>query len=109
MEPLASRVPTAAVLHHRGRRTGRSYNTPVRVYRTSQGYLVPLAYSRDAAWALNLLAAGGGEMTRGGRRYQLTQPRRAGSEARALLPAWVSLMMCALRINDFLQFEATPL
>jgi hypothetical protein len=69
---------------------------------------VPLAYSRDAAWALNLLAAGGGEMTRFGRRYQLTQVRRAGPEARELLPAWVSLMMRALRIDDFLQFEATP-
>ena len=109
MEPLARRVPTAAVLHHRGRRTGRSYNTPVRVFRTSQGYLVPLAYSRNAAWALNLLAAGGGEMTRGGRRYQLTRPRRAGAEARALLPARVELMMRVLRINDFLQFDATPL
>ena len=70
---------------------------------------MPLAYSRNAAWALNLLAAGGAEMTRGGRRYQLTQPRRAVSEARELLPARVSLMMRALRINDFLQFDATPL
>jgi hypothetical protein len=47
-------------------------------------------------------------MTRFGRRYQLTQVRRAGPEARELLPAWVSLMMRALRIDDFLQFEATP-
>jgi hypothetical protein len=69
---------------------------------------VPLAYSRNAAWALNLLAAGAGEMTRGGRRFQLTQPRRTGSEARELLPARVELMMRALRINDFLQFDATP-
>jgi deazaflavin-dependent oxidoreductase (nitroreductase family) len=108
MGPFVSRAPTGAVLHHRGRRTGRSYNTPVRAFRTSDGYVVPLAYSRDAAWALNLLAAGGGEMTRFGRRYQLTQVRRAGPEARELLPAWVSLMMRALRIDDFLQFDATP-
>ena len=108
MEPLARRVPTAAVLHHRGRRTGRSYNTPVLALHTPDGYVVPLAYSRDAAWALNLLAAGGGKMTRFGRRYQLTQVRRAGPEARELLPARVSLMMRALRIDDFLQFDATP-
>ena len=73
MGPFVSRVPTGAVLHHRGRRTGRSYNTPVRAFRTPDGYVVPLAYSRVAAWALNLLAAGGGEMTRFGRRYQLTR------------------------------------
>jgi deazaflavin-dependent oxidoreductase (nitroreductase family) len=108
MEPFVSRAPTGAVLHHRGRRTGRSYNTPVRAFRTADGYVVPLAYSRNAAWALNLLAAGGGEMTRYGRRYQLTQVRRSGPEARELLPAWASLMMRSLRIDDFLQFDATP-
>ena len=109
MGPFVSRAPTGAVLHHRGRRTGRSYHTPVRAFRTPDGYVVPLAYSRDAAWALNLLAAGGGEMTRFGRRYQLTQVRRAGPEARELLPAWASLMMRPLRIDDFLQFDTTPL
>ena len=108
MGPFVSRTPTGAVLHHRGRRTGRSYNTPVRAYRTPDGYVVPLAYSRNAAWALNLLAAGGGAMTRYGRRYQLTQVRRAGPEARELLPARASLMMRSLRIDDFLQFDATP-
>ena len=107
MGPFVSRAPTGAVLHHRGRRTGRSYNTPVLAFRTPDGYVVPLAYSRDAAWALNLLAAGDGEMTRFGRRYQLTRVRRAGPEARELLPAWASLMMRALRIDDFLQFDAT--
>jgi deazaflavin-dependent oxidoreductase (nitroreductase family) len=71
MGTFVSRAPTGAVLHHRGRRTGRSYKTPVLAFRTPDGYVVPLAYSRDAAWALNLLAAGGGEMTRFGRRYQL--------------------------------------
>jgi deazaflavin-dependent oxidoreductase (nitroreductase family) len=109
MGPFVSRAPTGAVLHHRGRRTGRSYNTPVRAFRTPHGYVVPLAYSRNAAWALNLLAEGGGEMTRGGRRYQLTQLRRTGPETRELLPARVSLMMRVLRIDDFLQFDATPL
>ena len=106
--PLMRRLPPFAVLHHRGRRTGRSYDTPVQAYPTPDGWVVGLAYDRNSAWVLNLLAAGGGEMTRSGRRYQLTQVRRAGPEARELLPARASLMMRALRIDDFLQFDATP-
>ena len=109
VSPLTRRLPPLAVLHHRGRRTGRSYDTPVQAYHTSDGWVVGLAYDNNAPFALNLLAAGGGEMTRAGRRYRITQPRRVGREARDLLPAWASLMMRALGIDEFLQFEATPL
>jgi deazaflavin-dependent oxidoreductase (nitroreductase family) len=107
--PLMRRLPPFAVLHHRGRRTGRSYETPVEACHTPDGWVVGLAYDRNAPFALNLLAAGGGEMTRAGRRYRITQPRRVGREARQLLPAWASLQMRLVGIDDFLQFDATPL
>jgi len=107
--PLTRRLPPLAVLHHRGRRTGRSYDTPVQAYRTRDRWVVGLAYDHNAPFALNLMAAGGGEMTRAGRRYRITQPRRVGREARELLPAWASLQMRLVGIDDFLQFDATPL
>jgi deazaflavin-dependent oxidoreductase (nitroreductase family) len=90
LKPLAGRLPPLAILHHRGRRSGRVYDTPVQAFRTPEGFVVALAYDRNAAWALNLLAASGGEMTRAGRRYELTRPRRSGPDARKLLPAWAS-------------------
>lgn len=43
------------------------------------GYLVGLAYDRDAQWARNVLAAGQAEMTRAGHRYTISQPHRRGS------------------------------
>jgi deazaflavin-dependent oxidoreductase (nitroreductase family) len=107
--PLTRRVPPLAVLHHRGRRSGRAYDTPVQAYPTPDGWLVGLAYDHNAPFALNLLAAGSGEMTRAGRRYRITQPRRVGGEARHLLPAWASLMMRAVGIEEYLRFDATPL
>jgi deazaflavin-dependent oxidoreductase (nitroreductase family) len=107
--PVMRRLPPAAVLHHRGRRTGRSYDTPVQAYHTPDGWVVGLAYDRNAPFALNLLAAGGGEMTRAGRRYRITQPRRVGRKARELLPALASLQMRMVGIEDFVQFDATPL
>jgi deazaflavin-dependent oxidoreductase (nitroreductase family) len=107
LTPLAGRLPPLAILHHRGRRSGRAYKTPVQAYRTPQGFVVALACNRNAAWALNLQAADGGEMTRGGRRYQLTRPRRSGPDAQKLLAAWASAMMRALDIEDYLEFDAT--
>jgi deazaflavin-dependent oxidoreductase (nitroreductase family) len=107
--PLTRRVPPLAVLHHRGRRSGRSYDTPVQAYATPKGWLVGLAYDHNAPFALNLLAAGGGEMTRAGRRYQISRPRRVGREALKTLPALAALQMRAVGIDEFLQFDATPL
>jgi deazaflavin-dependent oxidoreductase (nitroreductase family) len=107
--PVTRRLPPAAVLHHQGRRTGRCYDTPVQAYHTPDGWVVGLAYDHNAPFVLNPLAAGGGEMTRAGRRYRITQPRRVGREARELLPALASLQMRLVGIDDFLQFDATPL
>ena len=104
----ARRLPPLAVLHHRGRTSGRPYDTPVQAYRTKNGILVGLAYDSNAQWALNLLAAGTGEMTRSGRTYTLTRPRRRGPEARQDLPAAVAFMMRTLDIAEFMEFDVQP-
>jgi deazaflavin-dependent oxidoreductase (nitroreductase family) len=108
-QPVARRLPPFAVLHHRGRRSGRSYDAPVQAYHTSDGWLVALAYDHNSAWVLNLLAADGGEMTRAGRRYRISRPRRVGREALKTLPALAALQMRVVGIDEFLQFDATPL
>ncbi|HUB55002.1 MAG TPA: nitroreductase family deazaflavin-dependent oxidoreductase [Mycobacterium sp.] len=107
--PLTRHLPPLAVLHHKGRRSGRSYDTPVQAYHTSDGWVVGLAYNRNSAWVLNLLAAGGGEMTRAGRRYRITEPRRVGRQALKTLPAVAALQMRVVGIDEFLQFDAAPL
>ena len=107
VEPLANRVPPFAVLHHRGRKSGRPYEAPVQAYRTPEGYVVGLGYGYNSAWALNLLAAGEGQMTRAGKQYTITAPRRAGREVFDLLPPWASLMFRAMGIKDFIRFDVT--
>jgi deazaflavin-dependent oxidoreductase (nitroreductase family) len=108
LTPLSGRLPPLALLHHRGRRSGKAYSTPVQAYRAGDGFIVGLAYDRDAAWALNLLTAGGGQMTRAGKRYRLSNPRRtSGPDALGRLPGWASWMMRALDIEDFIEFDAT--
>jgi deazaflavin-dependent oxidoreductase (nitroreductase family) len=107
--PLTRQLPPLAVLHHKGRRSGRSYDTPVQAYATPEGWLVGLAYDHNAPFLLNLLAAGGGEMTRAGRRYRISSPRRVGREALKTLPTLAALQMRVVGIDEFLQFDATPL
>ena len=52
---IAWLLPPLAVLHHRGRRSGRPYRTPVVAFRTAGGFVVPMTYGTDVDWARNLL------------------------------------------------------
>jgi len=44
---------------HRGRRSGRVYDTPVLVFPADDGYVIALTYGPDTDWIRNVLAAGG--------------------------------------------------
>jgi hypothetical protein len=54
---------------------------------TPQGFAVAMLYGPSTQWVKNLLAAGGGELRRGGKRYRLSDPRvvpRASITARGI-------------------------
>lgn len=108
LRPLARHLPPLAVLHHQGRKSGTPFDTPVQAFRTPTGFIVGMAYTSNPQWALNILAAGGASITRGGRTYTLTRPRRRGTEAYADLPAAIALMMRKLGIEEFLECDAAP-
>lgn len=55
-------MPIYAVIHHRGRRSGRDYATPVVVRAAGELMLFPLAFGPEADWCRNLLAAGAGSV-----------------------------------------------
>ncbi len=98
MRTFAWALPPLAVVHHVGRRSGRTYRTPVLAFRSSGGFVIPMTYGRDVDWARNLVSAGGGEIEQMGRRYALRRPRIVGfAAAEAQLPA---LARAALRAAD---------
>jgi deazaflavin-dependent oxidoreductase (nitroreductase family) len=70
-------VPPWAVLVHRGRRSGRLYRTPVVARRHGDQLSVPVMYGTESDWVRNLLAAGEGQVVRGGRTYPLSDIRLA--------------------------------
>jgi deazaflavin-dependent oxidoreductase (nitroreductase family) len=68
-------LPPYAMIVHRGRRSGASYRSPVVAYRRGATLSIGLLYGSEAQWVKNILAAGGGDVIRAGRRSALTNPR----------------------------------
>jgi deazaflavin-dependent oxidoreductase (nitroreductase family) len=56
--PVAKKLPTFAILTHRGRKTGRTYQTPINVFRRGNDYFFFLTYGSDVQWVKNILATG---------------------------------------------------
>ncbi|MEY8014146.1 nitroreductase family deazaflavin-dependent oxidoreductase [Mycobacterium servetii] len=48
----------AGVIEHTGRRSGKTYSTPVVVERVGDGFIIPLPYGTKVDWLRNVLAAG---------------------------------------------------
>jgi deazaflavin-dependent oxidoreductase (nitroreductase family) len=63
------------VVHHVGRRSGGTYDTPIDAQRTSDGVLIPLVYGPRADWCRNVLAAGHCTLTLDGKVLALTAPQ----------------------------------
>ncbi|MCC6640704.1 MAG: nitroreductase family deazaflavin-dependent oxidoreductase [Deltaproteobacteria bacterium] len=99
MGTFAWLVPPLAVVHHVGRRSGRSYRSPVLAFPTAKGFVIPMTYGRDVDWARNLVAAKGGDVQQLGRRCAVRNPRIVGTDAayRYLPP----VVRDALRVADF--------
>ena len=82
------RLSPVALMVHQGRRSGRQYRTPVMPLRLGDGFLVSLPYGPGRDWVANVLAAGRCTLQRGGRRFELADPRLLDAAGAApLLPA----------------------
>jgi deazaflavin-dependent oxidoreductase (nitroreductase family) len=68
-------IPPYALVVHRGRKSGRTYRTPVTAFVRHGVMAVALPYGVDSDWVQNLLAEGGGELVRAGRTRRISNPR----------------------------------
>lgn len=106
---VAPRLPFLAVVAHRGRRSGRRYQTPVMVFRTPAGFIIALTYGPlHTDWVRNVVAAGGCELRTGGRTLQMRSPRVYHDQARRGIPPVERQVLKLLGIADFLSLETTP-
>src|SRR5260370_22305522 len=73
----------AAQIRHVGRRSGRTYTTPVSARRSGDMVAIALTFGNQSDWSRNVRAAGGGTIRIGGEGYDVTHPRgMSGQEAK---------------------------
>jgi deazaflavin-dependent oxidoreductase (nitroreductase family) len=64
----------ASIIRHRGRRTGRAYETPVGVIPDGDAFLIALPYGRRTQWLRNVLASGEATLVTEGATYSVDRP-----------------------------------
>lgn len=102
---VAPWLPGFGVVVHRGRRSGRTYRTPVNVFRSADGYVLALTYGSDSDWVKNVLAAGGAELRTRGRRVLVTSPRIYHDESRRSVGLVARQALRLLDVADFLALK----
>jgi deazaflavin-dependent oxidoreductase (nitroreductase family) len=105
IEPVVRRSAGFALVHHRGRRTGRRYRTPVNVFDLDDGaerrLVVALTYGPTADWVQNV-SAGPAHLTRRGTDLRVVAIEIVGRDvAWPILPLAVRAVLRLLRVRDF--------
>src|SRR5262249_24045596 len=96
-------MPVLGVLHHRGRRTGQEYATPLGSRPTAGGgFVIPLTFGEASGWYRNIRAASRCEITWLGCDYTVTDPVIV--DRAAALPAFPRYERLALRLVGVQQF-----
>jgi deazaflavin-dependent oxidoreductase (nitroreductase family) len=73
----------ASVIRHRGRTSGRPYETPVGVVATDDGFLIALVYGSRTNWLQNVLASGSATIVHEGQAYRVDRPELIPMQAAA--------------------------
>jgi deazaflavin-dependent oxidoreductase (nitroreductase family) len=103
---IAPWAPGWAVVIHRGRKSGRTFRTPLWAFRRGDGYVIALTYGSNTDWVRNVLAAQGCELEAGGRRYQAAGPRIYRDESAADMPAFIRFMLRrVIKAPEFLSLD----
>jgi deazaflavin-dependent oxidoreductase (nitroreductase family) len=116
VNPLVLRIagrrhmPILGIVHHRGRKTGRPYATPLGVRPIAGGgFVIPLTFSDASHWYQNIRGAGGCVITYQGADHIVTQPtiidRAAAGPA---FPRYERLALRLIGINEFVWLTAAP-
>ncbi|GHE87234.1 nitroreductase [Amycolatopsis deserti] len=100
--PLTRGLPGFATIVHRGRKSGKTYRTPVSVFRADGGFVLALTYGPDTDWVRNVLAAGGCEIETRGQVVKTTRPRLVHDEQRRAMPPGVRQILSVVGVTDFL-------
>ena len=103
---FAGWLPPFAILVHVGRRSGRTFTTPISVFRRGERYVVALTYGPDVDWVRNVLAAGECRIRTRGHIVRLTDPEIVEDPELRLAPMLVRPILRFDRVTKILRMRA---
>lgn len=94
VRPISGWVSMWSIVEHVGRRSGKTYRTPVSAFRTDDGVAVLLPYGTDTDWLRNVEVAGGGRVKLSGKTFRVTDPRivPTAEAVKSVKPPWGQIM-----------------
>jgi deazaflavin-dependent oxidoreductase (nitroreductase family) len=99
-------MPVVGILRHRGRRSGRMYATPIGMRPLGDSFVIPRTFSDNAAWYLNIKAAGGATVKYLGRTYELDDPEVVDyATAKPAFPRYELLQFRLIGINEYVRLR----
>jgi deazaflavin-dependent oxidoreductase (nitroreductase family) len=102
---FAGRLPWFGILIYRGRRSGRTYRTPINAFRRDGHYVFALTYGSEVQWVRNVIAAGGCTLRTMGRDVALVDPELSVDPARRRMPLPVRVILGLTDTTEFLRMR----
>jgi deazaflavin-dependent oxidoreductase (nitroreductase family) len=103
--PIVAHLPWFGILEHVGRRSGRTYRTPVMLFGSGERRVIAMTYGPDTDWARNVEAGGGATVVQRGRAVHLVEPRIVHDPARRLVPRPIRWVLRMIGAADFLELR----
>jgi deazaflavin-dependent oxidoreductase (nitroreductase family) len=105
---VAGRLPGFAIVTHVGRRSGRTYRTPVNLFRSDERYVIALTYGSGSQWVRNVLAAGECKVETRGEWIHLIGPEVVHDPRHEFVPVPVRPFLRVLDVDDFMVLRPFP-
>jgi hypothetical protein len=104
---FAGWIPPFAIVNHKGRKSGRSYRTPILAFRTETGFIFALTYGRNVDWVKNLIASDIGSLEFKGNRIPIYGMRLGMyDDLKDKFPFWIRFSLRIISLKDCLLVEA---
>jgi deazaflavin-dependent oxidoreductase (nitroreductase family) len=103
-------LPVLGVIHHRGRRTGQHYATPLGIRPAAAGgFVMPLTFGEEAGWYRNVRATGWCVITWRGDDHSVADPVIVDrATALPAFPRYERLALWLIGIRQFVWLRCAP-